>query len=179
MLEQEVPESREAEEVMSLFAVLCPAAANLTDGILDLSRLQVATASHVALVSPGGLAAVGTLPFHISIRQEALAFGAIGKIDLPGIDVAVLHESFYHLFGAIVASRIVSIAKEVEINLHSLEDLIEVLVILDGQSLGGHSLSLGIDHDRGSMGIRAADEEHLFAHLSQSSDEDVRWYIGS
>jgi hypothetical protein len=29
------------------------------------------------------------------------------------------------------------------------------------------------------MGIRAADEEHLFAHLSQSSDEDVRWYIGS
>ncbi|VVB69129.1 Uncharacterised protein [uncultured archaeon] len=51
--EQEVLELGELEEVMNLLAVLGSSAADFADGVLDLSRLQVAAAAHVALVAAG------------------------------------------------------------------------------------------------------------------------------
>ena len=80
---------------------------------------------------------------------------------------------------AIVTGRIVSVAEEVEIDAHTFEDLVKVLVVFGHERFGRHSQAFGIDHDWSSVGVRAADEEHLFAHLFQSSNEDVRWYIGS
>ena len=40
-------------------------------------------------------------------------------------------------------------------------------------------LAFGIYHDGSSVGVRATYEEHIFAHLLQSSNKDVRRYIGS
>jgi hypothetical protein len=78
-----------------------------------------------------------------------------------------------------VAFRVIGIAEEVELNIHALEDLVEMNVVLGHQLFGRGPLSLGIYHDGSSMGVCAADEQDVFVHLSHASDEDVRRYVGS
>jgi hypothetical protein len=89
------------------------------------------------------------------------------------------HQGPDYLLGAIMAGSIISVPEEVEIDAHAFEDLIKMLMVSGDERFGSDSLSLGIDHDGSSMGIRAAYEEHIFAHLLQSSNKDVRRYIGS
>jgi hypothetical protein len=139
----------------------------------------MATASHVALVAPSGLSAVGALSFYISIRQEAITFGTEGQLDLFGINVATVHEDTYHFLRAIVTGRIVSVSEEIEIDAHTFEDLVKMLVVSGDERFGSHSQAFGIYYNGSSMGVRATYEEHIFAHLLQSSNKDVRRYIGS
>ena len=136
-------------------------------------------AAHVALIPPSRLAAVGALSLHISVRQEALALGAVGQLDLLGIDMAAIHQGSDHLLGAMVAGGIISVPEVVELDLHLPEDLLEVLVVLGYKGLGSQPPGLGIYHYGSPMGIRAADEEDLSPHLLASSDENIRRYISS
>jgi len=164
---------------MNLLAIQSLSPADLAYGILDLSRLQMAAAAHVALITPSRLAAVGALSLYISVRQEALALGAVGQLDLLGIDMAPIHQGSDHLLSAMVAGGIVGVSEVVEIYLHLPEDLLEMLVVLGYKGLGSQPSGLGIDHYGSSMSIRAADEENLPAHLLASSDENIRRHISS
>jgi hypothetical protein len=40
-------------------------------------------------------------------------------------------------------------------------------------------LSLGVHYDGRPVGIGAANEKDLLAHLSHASYEDIRWHVGS
>ena len=164
---------------MNLLAIQSLSTADLAYGILDLSRLQMAAAAHVALISPSRLAAVGAFSLYISVRQEALALGAVGQLYLLGIDVAAIHQGSDHLLGPMVAGGIIGVPEVVEIDLHLPKDLLEVLVVLGYKGLGSQSPGLGIDYYGSSMSIRAADEENLPAHLLASSDENIRRHISS
>jgi hypothetical protein len=137
------------------------------------------SAAHIAFIAPGCFAAVGAFALDVSVRKESLAFGTVCQLDLFRIDVALIHEDFYEFLRAIVAGRIVRVAKEIEVDAHALEDLVEVLVISGYECLRLYSLGLGINDDGRTVSIRAADEEHIPAHLPQSSYEDVRRYISS
>ena len=179
IIEQEILELGELEEVMNLPSVLSFSATDLADSVFYLAWLQVAAAAHVALVASRRLSTVGTFTLHVSVRQETLALGTVGQLDLAWIDISAIHEGLDHLLGAVVTGSVVSVSEEVEIYAHPFEDLIKMLVISGHQGLRRHSLGLGIDNDWCPVGIRAAYEEHLFIQFLQSSNEDVRRYIGS
>jgi len=164
---------------MLLLAVFGFAAADLADCVLDLSRLQVAAAAHIALIAASVFAAVGTFTFNVPVRQEALACWAVGQLDLLGVDVAAFHKRQNHLLRASMTCGVVCVAEDVEIDAQSLEDLVEVLVIFGYESFWLDPLGFCIDHDGRSVGIGAADEENVATHLSQGSNVDVRRHISS
>ena len=164
---------------MDLLSVLGLSAADLAHGVLDLSGLQVAAAALVTLVAPCGDAAVWADALYVPVGQESVAHRAVGQLDLFGVDVAFLHQGFHNLLSPVVTFRIVCVAEEVELHVHTLEDLVEVGVVLGHQLLWRGTLSLGVDNNWRSMGIGAADEKDVLAHLSHASYEDVRWYVGS
>jgi hypothetical protein len=163
---------------MDLLSILSFAAADLAYSILDLSGLQVAATSLIALVPPGGYSAVRADAFYISIGEESGTSRAIGQFDLSGIDVSVLEQGRYDLLGPMVAFRVVSIAEEIEVHVHILKYLIEVSMIFGHQLLGRDPRRLSIDNNWSSVCISAANEQHISAHLSQAPDENVRRHIG-
>ena len=150
---------------MNLFAVLGFAATDLADGVLNLTRLQMAAAAHIALIAASGFSAIRTFPFHISVRQIAFAFRTVGQLYLLRIDIAAVHEALYHFLRAIMAGLVVRISKEIKIDAHSFKDFIKVLVVLGRQRFRSHSLGFGVDHDGSPVGVRTAYEQHNFSHF--------------
>ncbi len=163
---------------MPLGPVLRTAAADLADRLGDLPRLQVAAAPLVALVAPGGGSAVGADPLDVPIGEEPVAGGTVGELDLPGIDVPLLHQSLDDRLGPAVVGRVVGVSEVVELHPHPPKYLVKVVVVSGHQLRRRRSPLLGVDDDGSSMGVGSADEEGFFSHLLQPPDVDVGGDVG-
>jgi len=158
--------------------VLRPAPADLADRLGYLPRLQVAAAPLVALVPPGGGAAVGADPLDVSVGEESVAGGAVGQLDLPGVDVPLLHQGLDDRLGSAVVGGVVGVPEVVELHPHPVKDLVEVVVVPGHQLRRRRPPLLGVDDDGRPVGVGAADEEGGLSHLLQPPDEYVGWDVG-
>jgi hypothetical protein len=178
MIEEKFTKFAQPEEIVLLVTELGGHPADPAGWFPDLSGLEVPAAPLIALVPPGRSPAVRADPLNIPVRKRSLASHTVTLLDHLRIDVPVLYKALYDVTGPPVIGWIICHPEVIKRDTHSLECLVEVIVIPFGKSPGRDSCLLGTYHDRSSMVVRTTDENYGLPRPPKVADIEIGRDIG-
>ncbi len=136
-------------------------------------------ASLVAFVSARLFPAIGACAFHEPVREEAFIMGAVSKPDHLGVNISFVNKGFNDTGRSRMVRGRVCIPEDTELNFHSLEDILKMIMIFFDQFTGCDLEFFCIYHNGRSMGVGAADERCILPLFAEGTDKDVSRYVGT